>query len=32
VPYLMKLNAFCRQNGLDPESRWCGRALAALAT
>jgi archaemetzincin len=31
VPYLMKLNAFCQQNGLDPESRWYERAIAALA-
>jgi archaemetzincin len=31
VPYLMKLKAFCRQNGLDPEGRWYERALAALA-
>jgi archaemetzincin len=30
VPYLMKLNAFCRQNGLDPESAWYERAIAAL--
>jgi hypothetical protein len=28
VSYLMKLNAFCRQHGLDPESRWYERALA----
>jgi archaemetzincin len=32
VPYLTKLKAFCRQNGLDPESRWYEGALAALAT
>jgi hypothetical protein len=32
VPYLTKLEAFRRQNGLDPENRWYGRALAALAT
>jgi archaemetzincin len=32
VPYLMMLKAFCEQNGLDPESRWYERALAALAT
>jgi archaemetzincin len=32
APYLTKLKAFCRQNGLDPESRWYERALAALAT
>src|SRR5262249_34329712 len=32
VPYLTKLKAFCRQNGLDPESGWYERALAALAT
>jgi hypothetical protein len=27
----MKLKAFCRQNGLDPESGWYERAIAALA-
>jgi hypothetical protein len=32
VPYLMKLKAFCQQNGLDPEHRWDERAIAALAT
>jgi archaemetzincin len=32
VPYLMKLNAFCRRQGLDPESSWYEKALAALAT
>jgi hypothetical protein len=32
APYLTKLKAFCRQNGLDPEGRWYERALAALAT
>jgi archaemetzincin len=32
VPYLMTLNAFCRQHGLDAESGWYERALAALAT
>lgn len=32
VPYLMKVKAFCQQNGLDPESRWYERAMAALAT
>ena len=32
VPYLGKLEAFCRQNGLAPESRWYERAVAALAT
>jgi archaemetzincin len=31
VPSLTKLNAFCREHGLGPESRWYGRALAALA-
>jgi hypothetical protein len=31
VPYLTKLKAFCRQNGLDPEGGWYERALAALA-
>ena len=29
---LMTLNTFCRQHGLDPESGWHERALAALAT
>jgi archaemetzincin len=32
VPYLMRLNTFCQQHGLDPESGWYERALAALAT
>jgi archaemetzincin len=32
VPYLTKLKAFCQQNGLDPESGWYERTLAALAT
>jgi archaemetzincin len=32
VPYLTKLKAFCQQNGLDPESGWYERAIAALAT
>jgi archaemetzincin len=32
VPYLTRLKAFCRQNGLGPESGWYERALAALAT
>ena len=32
VPYMTKLSAFCRQNGLDPESGWYERAIAALAT
>jgi archaemetzincin len=32
VPYLTKLKAFCRQNGVDLESNWYERALAALAT
>lgn len=31
MPYLMKLKAFCQQNGLDPESGWYERAMAALA-
>lgn len=31
VPYLTKLHTFCRQNRLDPESAWYGRALEALA-
>ena len=30
VPYLMKLNTFCQQNRLDPESGWYERALAAF--
>jgi archaemetzincin len=29
--YLIKLKAFCRQSGLDPESGWYERAIAALA-
>jgi archaemetzincin len=32
MPYLMKLNTFCQQNGLEPESVWYERAIAALAT
>ena len=32
VPYLTKLKAFCQQNGLDPESGWYDKAIAALAT
>jgi archaemetzincin len=32
VPYLTKLKAFCQRNGLDPESGWYERAIAALAT
>jgi len=32
VPYLTKIKAFCQQNGLEPESRWYERAIAALAT
>jgi archaemetzincin len=31
VPYLTKLKAFSDQNGLDAESRWYERAIAALA-
>lgn len=31
VPYLAKLQAFCRQNGLAPESGWYERAVGALA-
>ena len=31
VPYLKNLAAFCQQHGLDPESAWYERALAALA-
>jgi len=31
VPYLGRLKAFCRQNGLGPEGVWYERALAALA-
>jgi hypothetical protein len=26
----MTLKAFCQQNGLDPESHWYERAMAAL--
>ena len=29
---LTKLNAFCQQNGLDPECGWYERAIAALAS
>jgi archaemetzincin len=32
VPYLTKLKAFCQENGLDSESAWYERAIAALAT
>ena len=32
APYLRKLEAFCRQNGLGPEHQWYERAIAALAT
>jgi archaemetzincin len=32
LPYLRKLEAFCQQNRLDPESRWYEGAIAALAT
>jgi archaemetzincin len=32
VPYLMRMNTFCQQNGLDPESIWYERATAAMAT
>jgi archaemetzincin len=32
VAYLTGLNTFCRQNGLDPESDWYEKAVAALAT
>ena len=31
VPYLMKLKTFCQQHGLDVESGWYDKALAALA-
>jgi hypothetical protein len=31
VPYLTRLKAFCRQNGLDLESNWYERAIEALA-
>ncbi len=31
VPYLKRLEAFCRKNDLDPESRWYDEAGAALA-
>jgi archaemetzincin len=32
LSYLAKLKAFCQQNGLDLESGWYKRAMAALAT
>ena len=32
APYLTKLMEFCQQNGLDLESGWYERAIAALAT
>jgi hypothetical protein len=32
VAYLTKLKAFCQQNGLDPESAWYEKAVAAWAT
>jgi archaemetzincin len=32
VPYLARLKAFCDQNGLDADSRWYERAIAALAS
>jgi archaemetzincin len=32
VAYLPNLKAFWRHNGLDPESRWYEKAVAALAT
>jgi len=32
VPYLTKLQAFCQENALGPESVWYEKALAALAT
>jgi archaemetzincin len=32
VPYLGRLEAFCRQNGLRPEVGWYEKAMAALAT
>jgi archaemetzincin len=31
VPYLTKLKGFCERKGLDAESRWYERAIAALA-
>ena len=30
VTYLMKMKAFCEQNGLDPERVWYEKAIAAL--
>ena len=32
IPYLTKMQAFCRQNGLGPETGWYERAIAALTT
>jgi hypothetical protein len=32
LPYLGKLEAFCRQNCIDTESAWYERVIAALAT
>jgi hypothetical protein len=31
VPYLKKLNAFCRHYGLDAEAGWYDKAIAVLA-
>jgi hypothetical protein len=31
VPYLMKLKAFCQQNGINPETDWYEGGIAALA-
>lgn len=31
VPYLRKLEAFCRKNGLGPEHQWYEKAVAALS-
>jgi archaemetzincin len=32
VPYLTKLNVFCQENGLGPESAWYEKAVEALKT
>jgi hypothetical protein len=31
VPYLRRLEAFCRKNDLNPDRVWYGRAIGALA-
>jgi archaemetzincin len=32
LPYFRRMNTFCQQNGLDSETGWYARAMAALAT